>query len=125
MLVSSWLKNTKPKETTIVGVDLSDKKHQIFVMDKNGDIIVEKTVSNIYSGLDRLSTDYPEALIAMEVGTHILWISNYLKDKGHKVIVANARKLQAIYCNECKSDKRDAQMIIAHPDVWHASTILS
>ncbi|MFC4993874.1 IS110 family transposase [Rubritalea tangerina] len=102
---------TKPKQATIVGVDLSDKKHQICVLDKNGEILSERTIPNSYAGLDKLSADYPEALIAMEVGTHSPWISNYLKEKGHKVIVANARKLRAIYCNERKSDKRDAQMI--------------
>ncbi|MFC4992487.1 IS110 family transposase [Rubritalea tangerina] len=101
----------KPKQATIVGVDLSDKKHQICVLDKNGEILSERTIPNSYAGLDKLSADYPEALIAMEVGTHSPWISNYLKEKGHKVIVANARKLRAIYCNERKSDKRDAQMI--------------
>lgn len=99
------------KQATIVGVDLSDNKHQICVLSKDGEILTEKTISNTYAGLDRLSADYPKALIAMEVGTHSPWISNYLKDKGHKVIVANARKLKAIYCNERKSDKRDAQMI--------------
>ncbi|MFC5049557.1 IS110 family transposase [Rubritalea spongiae] len=99
------------KQATVVGVALSDKKHQICVLDKNGDTLVEKTIPNSYAGLDTLCTNYPNALIAMEVGTHSPWISNYLKDRGHRVIVANARKLRAIYCNERKSDKRDAQML--------------
>lgn len=100
-----------PKQKTIIGIDLSDIKHQICVLNKDGETLVEKTISNNYSGIERLSKDYPHALIAMEVGTHSPWISNYLKELGHEVIVANARKLRAIYCNERKSDKRDAQML--------------
>jgi len=99
------------KQATVVGIDLSDIKHQICVLNKDGETLAEKTIPNSYSGLERLSKDYPQALIAMEVGTHSPWISNHLKELGHEVIVANARKLRAIYCNDRKSDKRDAQML--------------
>lgn len=111
MLVSSWLMKTDIKQATVVGVDLGDKKHQICALDKDGEIITEKAVANTREGLDALSTDHPGCLIAMEVGTHSPWISCHLKERGHPVIVANARKLRAIYCNERKSDKRDAQML--------------
>lgn len=47
----------------------------------------------------------------METGTHSPWISRFLLDLGHEVIVANARKLRAIYLNDRKSDEADAQMI--------------
>jgi hypothetical protein len=32
--------------------------------------------------------------IALEIGTHSLWISRLLGQLGHEVIVANARKVQ-------------------------------
>jgi len=104
------MKNTH-KQETIIGIDLSDKIHQVCVLGENGETLVEATIPNDRAGLERLSKDYPEALIAMEVGTHSPWISNHLKKLGHEVIVANARKLRAIYCNDRKSDKRDAQML--------------
>ena len=47
----------------------------------------------------------------MEVGSHSPWISRFLKDLGHDVIVANPRKLRAIYTNERKSDECDAEML--------------
>ncbi|MFD2157863.1 transposase, partial [Rubritalea tangerina] len=48
----------------MVGVDLSDKKHQICVLDKSGTTLSERTIPNSYAGLEKLSADYPEALIA-------------------------------------------------------------
>jgi len=99
------------KQATVVGIDLSDKKHQICALDKNGTIVSEKTFINTRRGLDKLSSEFPAALMAMEIGTHSPWISHHLEAKGHRVIVANARKLRAIYSNDRKSDRRDAQMI--------------
>ena len=34
--------------------------------------------------------------IALEIGTHSPWISRLLKELGHEVIVANARKVRLI-----------------------------
>lgn len=104
------MKNTS-KQATVVGIDLSDKKHQICALDKNGTILREKTISNTRQGLDALSSEFPSALMAMEIGTHSPWISHHLEARKHRVIVANARKLRAIYSNDRKSDRRDAQMI--------------
>src|SRR5690606_23042747 len=47
----------------------------------------------------------------MEVGTHSPWISRLLCAAGMEVIVANARKLRAIYDNERKCDRTDARML--------------
>ncbi len=45
---------------------------------------------------------FPKARIAMEVGSHSPWISRLLDKLGCEVIVANSRKLRAIYQNERK-----------------------
>jgi transposase len=47
--------------------------------------------------------------IAIEVGTHSPWVSRLLEERGHQVLVANARKLRLIYQNKRKTDKIDAQ----------------
>jgi transposase len=54
---------------------------------------------------------YPGALIAMEVGMHSLWINWFLKDLGHRVLVANPRKVRAISANIRKSDRNDAEIL--------------
>jgi len=100
-----------PQKAAYIGIDLGDKKHAICVTDKDGVIIEEYFITNTRQQLESLSEKYPESQIAMEVGTHSPWISRLLKSKDHKVIVANARKLRAIYTNERKSDKEDARIL--------------
>lgn len=104
--------NTTKLQPAVIGLDLGDKKHQICVIDnKNGDIIEEFPMPNTRKHLEKLVDKYPKALIAIEVGTHSTWISRVLTAKGATVIVANARKLRAIYTNDRKSDLVDAQML--------------
>jgi transposase len=47
--------------------------------------------------------------IAIEGGTHSPWVSRLLKECGHEVLVANARKLRLIYANKRKTDEIDAE----------------
>ena len=47
----------------------------------------------------------------MEIGAHSGWASHLLKDLGHDVLVANARKLRAIYHNPRKGDRADAETL--------------
>jgi transposase len=101
---------TKIPSVTI-GLDLGDKKHAICVLNKAGEIIDERTITNHRESLRRLSLKYPKSRIALEVGSHSPWISRLLTGLGHEVLVANARKLRAIYTNHRKSDQTDARMI--------------
>jgi transposase len=103
---------TKEKQLgTIIGVDLGDTKHAICVTDKKGNILAEFTIINHAKEIERLAEAYPRARVALEVGTHSPWISRLLTAKGLDVVVANARKLRAIYANERKCDKLDARML--------------
>jgi transposase len=105
-------KNTTDKPfKAIIGIDLGDTKHAICVTDKRGTIRREYSIPNTRKQIEKLALEYPKALIAMEVGTHSPWISRLLQKLGNEVIVANARKLRAIYTNERKSDLLDARMI--------------
>jgi transposase len=47
----------------------------------------------------------------MEVGANSRWASHLLKELGHDVLVANARKLRAIYQNPRKGDRVDAETL--------------
>jgi transposase len=46
--------------------------------------------------------------IAIETGTHSPWASRLLEERGHEVLVANARKVRLIYGEGHKNDKIDA-----------------
>jgi transposase len=47
----------------------------------------------------------------MEVGMQSPWTSRFFQELGHRVLVANARKVRAIYQNDRKSDRKDAEML--------------
>ena len=97
--------------TITIGMDLGDTKHFICVLDSKGEIVEQRSITNHRESLRRLSQKYPDALIAIEVGSHSPWISRFLKSLGHSVLVANARKVRAIYANVRKSDQLDAMML--------------
>ena len=94
-----------------VGIDLGDKKHAICVLNDLGEPIDERSITNHRESIRRLSQKYPEALMVMEVGSHSPWISRFLTELNHRVLVANPRKVRAIYQNTRKSDERDARML--------------
>lgn len=97
--------------STVIGIDLGDKKHHFCVLNQAAEIEQEGTVTNSQAGLQRTFGSFEPSLIAIETGTHSKWISSLLEKLGHTVLVANARKLRAIYSNERKCDKLDAQML--------------
>lgn len=94
-----------------IGIDLGDVKHAVCVLDRDGEIVDQRTITNHRESLRRLSKKYPDARVVMEVGSHSPWVSRFMKGLGHEVLVANARKMRAIYTNERKSDELDAMML--------------
>lgn len=102
---------TKPSSTRTVGIDLGDRKHAVCVLDAEGEIITEQSITNTRESLALLSANHPAALIVIEVGMNSPWISRFLEGLGHRVLVANPRKLRAIYSNDRKCDRRDAEML--------------
>jgi len=101
----------KPKSSITIGIDLGDRKHAVCVLDAKGEIVVQETITNSRGSLTALSRRFPGALMVMEVGMHSPWTSRFLAGLGHRVLVANPRKVRAIYQNERKSDRRDAEML--------------
>lgn len=97
--------------TLTIGLDLGDRKHALCVLGEDAEILHEGSIANSRESLAKLSHRYPGALIVMEVGMHSPWTSRFFKERGHRVLVANPRKLRAIYQNERKSDRKDAEML--------------
>jgi transposase len=65
------------------------------------------------------------ARVAMEVGTHSIWISEQLKEYGHEVIVANVTELHAISRNDSKSDRTMLKSLRGMPDSIHGYCVRS
>lgn len=96
----------------VVGIDLGNAKHAICVtLRSTGEIIDERNITNHRESFRRLSQKYPDALMVMEVGSHSPWVSRFLRGLGHGVLVANPRKVRAIFENDRKCDLYDARML--------------
>jgi hypothetical protein len=48
------------------------------------------------SGVDKRFWNLERVQVAMETGTHSIWVSEQIRELGHEVIVANVRELRAI-----------------------------
>ena len=81
-----------PNELTL-GLDLGDRRHHYCALDASGVILMEDVMPNTRECLAQLSARFPAALFIMETGTLSPWVSRLLEQLGHRVIVANARKL--------------------------------
>ena len=94
-----------------VGLDLGDKFSYITIVDQDGEMIEESRLPTTKASFQRKFSMLHSCRVAMEVGTHSRWVSHLLKDLSDDVLVANARKLRAIYHNPRKGDRADAETL--------------
>ena len=99
------------KNTNTIGIDLGDKSHETCTLNAEGKIIERSTVLNNQAELIRFSKANRGATLIMEAGCHSPWISRLFNGRGHKVVVANPRKVRAIYDTDNKNDERDAELL--------------
>jgi transposase len=94
-----------------VGLDLGARYTHYCVVDGDGDVVEEGRISSTCEALEQWSERHPGAKVAMETGTQTRWMAALLDERGHEVVVGNARRLRAIFGHERKCDKRDAEML--------------
>jgi transposase len=94
--------------TYTMGLDLGDRRSTYCLLDASGKTVDEAVVATSQEGLEALSKQHCGA---METGTHSPWVSRLFEAAGHKVYVANARKLRALSASNIKSDLDDARML--------------
>ncbi|RZU29607.1 IS110 family transposase [Edaphobacter modestus] len=99
------------KVGTTIGIDLGDVWSHYCTLNEDGEVVDRGRFRTTPSGVEKWFTDLPMARVAMETGTHSIWISERLRELGHEVIVANVRELRAISHSDRKSDKVDAEKI--------------
>lgn len=106
------------KPAITVGLDVGDRFSHYCVLNANAEVMEEGRMRTGEEGLRRQFADLERMRIALESGTHSPWISRLLEALGHEVIVANARKLEAITASQSKNDRNDAEQLarLAHCD---------
>ncbi|MEK6752098.1 MAG: IS110 family transposase [Chloroflexota bacterium] len=100
-------------ENTIksIGMDVSDRKVDLCLLNAQAEIVGREKLANTEPALKKWFSGQSLTRVSLEAGTHSRWISSLLEGLGHEVIVANPRKLRAIYESDRKTDLRDAEML--------------
>src|SRR5260370_6880758 len=98
-----------------MGIDLGDVWSHYCTLNEDGEVVDRGRFRTSPSGVEKWFTDLPRVRIAMEAGTHSIWISEQLKELGHEVIVANVRELRAISHSDRKSDQVDPESLAPYP----------
>jgi transposase len=94
-----------------VGLDIGDEYIHYHVLDERGDFVESGRMRCSQAALHKHFAGQSRMRMAMETGAHSPWISRMLKQLGHEVVVANARKLRAITHSKVKNDRNDAELL--------------
>jgi transposase len=92
-----------------IGIDIGDRWSHYCILEAQGEVVEEGRFRTTATSVGKHFQDVPAARIAIEAGTHSIWISEQLARYGHEVIVANVTELHAIVRNIRKSDQVDAE----------------
>lgn len=90
---------------------MGNRKHDVCVIDRDAEVVEARSIGSDRNALRRLAKKYPNSRVVIECGIQSPWISRFLTENGMEVIVANARKVRAIWDQDFKSDTRDAEML--------------
>jgi transposase len=93
-----------------IGCDLGDKKSDVCVLDAEGKVQLRASVRTTKKGIAAFFTRAP-AHVVIEVGAHSRWVSSLLKELGHRVTVANPRRVKLISESNNKTDRHDAELL--------------
>jgi len=101
----------KNKPEMTMGIDVGDRFSHLCLVDNEGEVVERDRVRSTEAAFEKYFEGAPRLRIALECGTHSPWMSRLLKQLGHQVIVANARKIPTITESESKNDDRDAEQL--------------
>jgi transposase len=104
------VKKLQDQQLTI-GLDLGDRSSFYCVLNGFGEVVLEERVATSPEAMKKTFGKMPRSRIALETGTHSLWVSRLLSELGHEAIVAHARNVRLIAESRRKDDRLDAQAL--------------
>ena len=93
-----------------IGCDLGDKESELCILSADGRLERPEPIKTTRRAFTKFFAR-PCAHVVIEVGTHSRWVSEVLKKLGHKVTVANPRRVKLISQSTLKRDKKDAEWL--------------
>lgn len=94
-----------------IGVDLGDRRSRFVRIDAVGRELDEGSLPTTQVAFQKAFGGHGPSRFIIETGSHSPWVVRVLMDLGHEVIVANPRKVRAIYASERKNDRNDAKLL--------------
>jgi len=101
----------KNRVVASIGIDLADVWSDWVSLDETGEVIERGRVRTAAVKLKERFGSEPATVVAIEVGSHSAWVSRELRSYGHRVVVANARKVSLIHQNRRKNNRIDAEFL--------------
>jgi len=105
------MENNSISEAEVIGIDLGDRISQFVGLNASGEVVAEGRIPTTAAAMTKEFGSMESKVIAIETGTHSPWVSRLLAQLGHRVVVANSRKLRLIYENKRKNDRADAEYL--------------
>jgi transposase len=96
--------------TEIIGCDLGDKNIEICILKGQDGDKETTTIRSSRRAVTAFFTRAP-AHVVLEAGAQSRWISTLIEGLGHRVTVANPRRLKLISSSTVKTDRRDAELL--------------
>ena len=103
--------STRKTARNTIGVDIGDRDSSFYVLDPKGEFVDSGRIPTRIDAFRKFFSSVEPSIVALETGTHSLWITWLLEDLGHEVLLANARELRMIFESKKKNDKIDAQTL--------------
>ena len=75
--------------SNFIGIDLGDRNSHVCVTDGAGAVLRELSVKTELVALVGALSAWPGSRVALETGTHSLWVARGLLAAGHSVVVAD------------------------------------
>lgn len=107
-----------------IGLDLGDRKSQVYAVDARGTCTDTRAVLTTPEGLRAYFAAYPSARVVLEVGTHSPWVARLLTALVAEVFVANPSAMYGRRRRAKRNDQLDAEFLArqgrADPALLHA-----
>lgn len=104
--------DSKTPVTTIVGLDLGDRRSHACVLDAaSGSVLERFEVATTAEGLRARLAGRARSRVVLEATGSSPWVSRLLTELGHEVHVANAVRLELITRSHRKTDRLDAELL--------------
>lgn len=101
--------------TLYCGIDMGRRKSFFCMMNEERKILAEKSLENNDKDIEAFLTPFgPDLACVFESSSCWYWLSDFLKERGYRVLMAHTLKLAMITNAKVKTDRKDARRLAEH-----------